>query len=268
MADMDTTESMSSMVLRVAGPLFFIGMQISACNTALAIQSRGSVSSIPLLPFLSLFVNCVIWTLYGILKNDFTVLVPNVLGILCGLFCVFIYHKYSSGLHKGKEYMISAGIVIFALILYASNAANFIALLGCVFAVILMGSPLATLKIVIETQNTDSMPFGTSLMAFCNSLSWSMYGLLISGDVFIYGPNLVGVAITSVQMLLFIQYGIQSHSSQSSLSLSPSSSTSLSLSSYGTGIETGNVTGSGSGIDMGGGGGINMQPMPVSMRKS
>jgi hypothetical protein len=85
------------------------------------------------------------------------------------------------------------------------------------------------------------MPFGTSLMAFLNSLSWSMYGLFISKDAFIYGPNLAGVLITSLQMLLFLRFGIQ---------VPPPSS------GYGTLTRA----------EEGGGGAQAMQVMPISVR--
>jgi hypothetical protein len=45
-------------------------------------------------------------------------------------------------------------------------------------------------------------------MGFCNSLSWSAYGLLVANDVMIYGPNLVGLFLSSIQMLLFAVFGL------------------------------------------------------------
>jgi solute carrier family 50 protein (sugar transporter) len=71
-----------------------------------------------------------------------------------------------------------------------------------------MGSPLSSLKNVIETRSTESMPFSTSLMAFLNSMCWSLYGLLIANEAVIYVPNLIGLAMTSVQMGLFMLYGV------------------------------------------------------------
>ena len=39
-----------------------------------------------ILPFLSLFTNCIVWTTYGLLANDMTVIAPNATGILTGMY--------------------------------------------------------------------------------------------------------------------------------------------------------------------------------------
>lgn len=52
-----------------------------------------------------------------------------------------------------------------------------------------------------------ALPFATSLTAWGNALSWSLYGLLIVNNPLIYGPNLMGFLLTSFQMSLFFVYG-------------------------------------------------------------
>ena len=66
--------------LRIAGPAFFLGMQGSAVKTALTIMAEKSVGPLSPFPFVSLLTNCVIWSYYGMLKQDMTVLVPNAIG--------------------------------------------------------------------------------------------------------------------------------------------------------------------------------------------
>jgi hypothetical protein len=57
------------------GPFFMAGIILSNCDTARDIRKKGTVEDLPLLPFLSMFVNCTLWTLYGLLKNDFSLIV-------------------------------------------------------------------------------------------------------------------------------------------------------------------------------------------------
>ena len=57
--------------------------------------------------------------------------------------------------------------------------------LGCVLAIVLTGSPLATLRTVLKDKSTAALPFITSLAAFCNSASWSLYGLLVANDAMV-----------------------------------------------------------------------------------
>lgn len=80
--------------------------------------------------------------------------------------------------------------------------------IGCALAVATCGSPLATIRTVIQDESTESMPFFTSLMFWFNALSWSSYGLFVSKDVMIYGPNLIGLALASIQMAMYVLFGM------------------------------------------------------------
>ena len=96
--------------LKVAGPAFFLGMQGSSVKTALTIIAEKSVRSLSPLPFISLLTNCLIWTFYGILQTDNTVLVPNAIGIISGAFCVSTYHAYAAK-SSNQLYLIASSII-------------------------------------------------------------------------------------------------------------------------------------------------------------
>lgn len=197
-----------SFILPIAGPFFFLSMQVSTLQTARTINTRKSVGSLPLMPFFSLFVNCVIWALYGVLKEDNTVLLPNLIGIFVGGYCTYIYHIHSSHINKNYSYIICCIIIFITLILYSNNNSDWIGNIGCFLAVSVMSSPLASMSTVIQQKSTESMPFYTSFSAFLNSLSWSLYGLYSVNDPYIYYPNLLGFFVTCIQMCLFIKYGL------------------------------------------------------------
>jgi len=162
--------------LRIAGPAFFLGMQGSAVKTAMTIMSEKSVGPLSPFPFVSLLTNCVIWSYYGLLKQDMTVLVPNAIGVLSGLICVLGYHRHATT----KPMSLYAGAAaIIALSSSWALAGNFqlLGYLGCLLAVILTGSPLITLATVIKEKSTAALPILMSLSAFLNSASWSAYGI-------------------------------------------------------------------------------------------
>lgn len=167
--------------LQVAGPLFFLGLQGSSVRTALEILHNRSVGGYAFLPFASLLTNCIIWSFYGLLKKDNTVLVPNALGVLSGLICVGSYKSYaqSSDVHITVG---SAVILFIATSFYLSGSVETLGYMGCALAVLLMGSPLAAMSTVIRDKSTSSMPFFTSFTTWCNALCWSMYGLLVAND--------------------------------------------------------------------------------------
>mmetsp|Transcript_30359 Transcript_30359/g.30858 ORF Transcript_30359/g.30858 Transcript_30359/m.30858 type:complete len:207 (-) Transcript_30359:47-667(-) len=197
-------------VLRVAGPIFFISMQASSINTAASIFEGKTVGNLSALPFLSLLINCIVWSIYGFLKSDFTVLIPNGSGLLAGAGCTYVYHQYCT---SSPRRLYTAGMVVVLASLYfaCSNDAPSVGYIGCGLSVLVMGSPLATLRNVISERSTISMPFSLSLSAWMNALSWLMYGLIVANDPIIYLPNLLGFLLTSLQMSLFIVYGLPPH---------------------------------------------------------
>ena len=135
-----------------------------------------------------------------------TVLIPNFAGVLSGGYCALTYHRFA----LRSPWQLYAGASAIALVAaFLSYLRNFQLLgsIGCVLAVILMASPLATIGTVLRDKSTAALPFATSFSGWCNALSWSAYGLLVANDAMIYGPNLVGLALASVQMLLFVLFG-------------------------------------------------------------
>jgi solute carrier family 50 protein (sugar transporter) len=194
--------------LRYAGPFFFLGMQASSIKTGFSIVTSNSTLQLSLLPFISLLLNCIIWTQYGILKEDNTIIVPNAIGIFTGIFCTTVYLSKSHSPKSQAPLILGAAVIgLCCSVAYFYGDIQSLGLMGCALAVCVMGSPLATLKNVIVTKSTASIPFTTSFFMWLNSLSWMSYGLLISNDIMVYGPNAVGFILATVQLLLFVVYG-------------------------------------------------------------
>lgn len=47
-------------------------------QTMYSIKASRSTGDLSPLPYISLFANCVVWSLYGLLNADMTVLLPNL----------------------------------------------------------------------------------------------------------------------------------------------------------------------------------------------
>ncbi len=187
------------------GPLCFIGLQISSVSTAMKIVEKKSVGKFSPIPFASLFTNCIIWTLYGFLKLDKTILLPNGLGVLVSIYCLWAYH--TNTINKPlREYYIVTFICAICFLLANFQQDQMIGLIGCALSIILSGSPLAVVKTVIKEKSTAALPFWTSLVTWINNFSWICYGYFIANDKLIYLPNLLGFTLSSIQMLLFLKY--------------------------------------------------------------
>jgi len=172
-------------------------------QTATGIINAKDTGALSPVGFLSLLTNCVVWTIYGLKKNDMTVLVPNSIGIATGLFCSTAFHN------NCKEAPVKLYGVIALLLSFLAQKGDLrtLGLVGCFLAILTCASPLATIKNVLETKTTASMPFETSLVTLFNALSWASYGLWAK-DVMIYGPNLISLGFVLIQMALFAIYGL------------------------------------------------------------
>lgn len=109
-----------------------------------------------------------------------TVLVPNLIGIFAGLIGMYSYQKFCG--IPGKLLAVTSLIVGTSTILAFQGNWNLLGLIGCACAVILSGSPLATVQKVFQSKSTASLPFMTSLTTWLNALSWLSYGILVAND--------------------------------------------------------------------------------------
>lgn len=193
-------------ILRSLGPIMFILLQISALITSLTIIRSRTTSSLSPVPFHSLIVNCIVWSLYGISKGDKTIYIPNCSGVFVGFICTIIFHIFAKE-KPLKNYIIMSSIIILTTIIASFEQTMILGFLGCILSVLLTASPLAVIRTVIEEKSTKSLPFGTSLILFINAFSWMTYGTIIAADPMIYGPNIFNLMLATLQLLLFIIFG-------------------------------------------------------------
>lgn len=60
-------------------------------------------------------------------------------------------------------------------------------------------------KQVLQTKSVEFMPFFLSLFSFLTSSIWMAYGLL-SNDLLLASPNLMGVPLGALQLVLYCMY--------------------------------------------------------------
>ncbi|CAF4397102.1 unnamed protein product [Rotaria socialis] len=73
----------------------------------------------------------------------------------------------------------------------------------------MFGSPLASLRHVIQKQTTESLSLPLSLANLIVPIEWVLYGILID-DKFVQVPNFLGAILGFIQVSLFYKYPRQS----------------------------------------------------------
>jgi urea transporter len=182
--------------------LLVFSNQRIACKI-LRLKTVGRLSPFP---FISLLVNCYIRTLYGLLKKDRTIFLPNLSGSLVAVFCISSFHRFAGAKPQGL-YALTVVLMGTASTLFLLDQAASIGSMGCFLSVVLSGAPLAVVWTVVKERSTTAMPFSTSLLTWLNNLAWLAYGAFVAHDPLIYGPAILGGLLSSCQMVLFLLFG-------------------------------------------------------------
>ena len=196
-------------VLRMAGPILFIALQVSCVMVAFEILKMKSVKKFSSIPFACMLANGTLWAQYGWLKSDYTLIVPSVSSMIAGLFCMLVYYRFSVS-KPVLIYSSAACVAALGSFLMMENDAATIGMIGCVMSIMMSGSPLAVISVVFKEKSTASLPFWTSFITWLNTLSWMLYGLIIAHDNMITLPNALGFVLASFQMSLFVVFGFPS----------------------------------------------------------
>lgn len=203
-------------ILQCAGPILFIALQLSCVSTANGIIRMKSVRQLSSVPFVSLLVCGYYWTIYGSMKNDMTVMLPNASAMAAAVYCMWAYYLYAKS-KPSTLYWGSAVLIAIATLLAWQRHVQLIGMIGCALSVAVSGSPLVVVRTVIRERSTAALPFSISMVAWLNAACWVAYGYLLAEDVLIYGPNLLSFLLATLQLLLFVVYGFPKKSQPSEL---------------------------------------------------
>ncbi|XP_042035697.1 bidirectional sugar transporter SWEET3b-like [Salvia splendens] len=180
---------------------------------------KKSIEEYSCVPYIMALLNCILYTWYGLPVvsykwENFPVVTINGIGILLELSFILLYFYYASTDGKKKVAMMTLPVVLLSssVVLLSAFAFHdhhhrkaFVGSIGLVASVAMYGSPLVAMKKVIQTKSVEFMPFYLSLFSFLASSLWMAYGLL-SHDLFLASPNLVGSPLGILQLILYCIY--------------------------------------------------------------
>ncbi|XP_038874563.1 bidirectional sugar transporter SWEET3 isoform X2 [Benincasa hispida] len=169
-------------------------------------------------------MNCLLYTWYGLPIvskgwENFPVVTINGLGILLEFSFISIYLCFASSQEKKKVGLRLVGVItifccvgmISAFVLKTHHLRKlFVGCIGLVASIAMYASPLVAMKRVIKTKSVEFMPFYLSFFSFSASSLWLAYGLL-SHDLFLASPNLVGSPLGMLQLVLYCIYRNKEH---------------------------------------------------------
>uniref|UniRef100_A0A7C8Z9C5 Bidirectional sugar transporter SWEET n=2 Tax=Opuntia streptacantha TaxID=393608 RepID=A0A7C8Z9C5_OPUST len=183
------------------------------------IINKRSTQDFSCVPYIVALVNCLIYIWYGLPIvscgwENFPLIPINGLGILLESSFIAIYLWFASPSGKVKvTAMTVPAIALFCMSALISaflfhdhhRRKVFVGTVGLVASSAMYGSPLVAVKKVIQTKSVEYMPFSLSFFSFLASSIWMAYGLL-SHDLLLASPNMVGWPLSILQLVLYCKY--------------------------------------------------------------
>jgi solute carrier family 50 protein (sugar transporter) len=205
--------SFGATFLQFAAPLACQALWAAPLPTVRKMKTKRSTEGLPPTGFFAMAANGYLWSMYGASAGmDLTIMLPNVTGLLAGCWYSWQFCKYDSGAFDIRVYgaMALASVVATTAIMLAlapSTARNVLGFLGCTVVVVMFVGPLQVIKSVLDTKSTKELPFAVSVATFVNCALWCAYGLFVTRDIFIWGPNALGLGSGVMQLGLFACFG-------------------------------------------------------------
>ncbi|PFH37642.1 MtN3/saliva family protein [Besnoitia besnoiti] len=200
-------------LMKVLAVLSAIFMLLAPLPTIMRVKACRNTADLHSLPYVMLLLSAVIWLVYGLLKRDLVLLVPNACGLFVSAWYVKTFRKYCKHEQQGKllnvyialSSLLLAGIFVAALCLGPEKATQLVGLAAAVINVFSYAAPLSALRVILREKSTACLPVEVSMGNWICSSLWLFYGWL-SEDLFILLPNLIGTLVGSVQLALLILY--------------------------------------------------------------
>ncbi|PIN25838.1 Multitransmembrane protein [Handroanthus impetiginosus] len=204
-------------VVGIIGNIIALILFLSPVPTFIRIWKKRSVEQYSPVPYLATFINCGLWSLYGLpLVHPHSTLVVTINGT--GFVIEIVYLSLFLIFSDSKKRLRVVAIVVAECVFMAVLALLVLNLVHttklrstivgsvCMAGNIMMyASPLAVMKLVISTRSVEYMPFFLSLFSFLNGISWTAYAL-IRFDPFIAAPNGMGLLLGLAQLFLYATF--------------------------------------------------------------
>jgi solute carrier family 50 protein (sugar transporter) len=210
--------SSSLTALKVLTIITSVTLRISPSTDFYGIYKRKATGDVQLLPVVALFVNCAALVMYAYVISDYVPLfTTNMFGVCTSIGFIVVFYIYSSDrkyFFKTCAYGLAITIIF---LLYTVLAAAGVTgetkddegtVLGWITLFTTLSqfvAPLATLKRVIATKSSATLPFFLCLMNTVNGSLWMAYSA-VKWNVYIFAPNVVGVALGTSQVILWFVY--------------------------------------------------------------
>ncbi|GMF41894.1 unnamed protein product [Phytophthora fragariaefolia] len=207
-------------MLNVATAVAQVILSLSLTTDIYDVHRRKGTGEMAALPLVAMAVNNHAWMLYGYLAdNMFPIFATQAFSQLAALTYNTIYFRWSVP-EKRKEllklysraFAVHCAFTIYTVIgmlgltnQTKSQVGDWVGYAAIVINIWMYASPLGTLKHVIATKSSASIPINLSMMIFVSASLWLASGI-VDDDIFVWGINAIGTMLSFIQIVVYYIY--------------------------------------------------------------
>ncbi len=194
--------------LRITATVTSVFQFLAGAQQCLLFWRKGTTGDASGLPFVAGALSCAIWTTYGVLREEPTIVLVNSLGLglqASYILCFYLLAMPLVKTHVRQTLAAATTYTLLLLTLWHLDSADRKILLGWLASaasICFCSAPLVSVKTVVRRHSTEVLPFGFIVMTFGVTAQWWVFGALI-GDPFVQYPNMVGCVLAVIQLSLF-----------------------------------------------------------------
>ena len=173
------------------------------------IKGQLTYKEVPGILLLCSLINCVLWSAYALLKNQFNNYLANGLGgsitlIYVSMFLIYFAEKKILLSFIYHLFLIACVVEIYFLCYYIVDP-KVTGIIANIFNVLMYAAPGEKIKTICETGNYELIPIFSTIGGMACSTSWMLYGFY-QKDPIVITPNALGVTVSIVQIVVYIIY--------------------------------------------------------------
>ena len=220
----------TTLVCPLFGVLICCAMGFAPIPALLEARRNRNLGDIQPIPFAMLCNAQLGWTIYGCMKRDYWVFFSSCIPLLtaCVLVSTAIHLLEREG-HTELENLIRVRV---ELVLFASTVLwLFLSFIACLVippeqrdtgttmigaftvcsSLIFYAAPLINMREIIKSKDSSSLYPPALVVNLINCTLWFFYGLLGTGAVILWLPNIIGGSICIAELIVCVRYPAKAH---------------------------------------------------------
>ncbi|XP_062509981.1 sugar transporter SWEET1-like [Corticium candelabrum] len=203
-----------TLVLSCIAAVSTVAMYGTGFQTCKEMRRKRNVKHVFFVTFLSCNLSCILWLKYGVLQEDITLIVVNIVGVAMHSFYMLVYFLNTTEKSRVMCWLCCCAAVIYPLLIYikyfVDDYEKAVVGLGVVCSLTSLLTCSSRLFNVIDgvKRNDSSTQLSSGHLTLTHLLVaviWTLYGRAV-GDSYIQITNLLCALLGCCQFWLFLRY--------------------------------------------------------------